>query len=502
MSAAEFQKALESADVISIAPDMTLVNNGRRPAVDMPNDLFGPAWRIIEQVADETSTAPDYAAMGYLSAAASLIGGKRLASPYGNNWRVPAILWMAALGDPSSRKSAPLAAMTAPLWELQKAANEDHAEARKDWDAEAERAKVERAKWKEDVKAQAGTDEATHTIPPGAIEPAEPPQRRYVISDCTPEAAAFVLKDNPQGVLAFNDELAGWLDSFDRYNSGGRPFWLQAFEGKPFSVTRKGDGSFDLPYLGISVLGSIQPDRLTDLLAGANDGLVPRILWAWPEKRLPSRPKGEVDFATLQAVYERLDLLAWGSDVEGNRQPVTLTFSDKAAEMFEIWDRDNCAECEGGSLYDTFTGKMSGAVVRLALVAELTAWAFHGGPEPDEISARSVASAIDWVDTYAKPMAERVFGDAAVSQLDRNVSLLARYILKNRMERVNVRELRRPPHKSALKPLQAKGALDEAVDVLAGDAGWLLPDFSRDAPNKGQQRKDYIVNRAVFGKGE
>lgn len=491
-------QSLNADNVVSIGPDMSIVDNGRRPAVEMPSDLFGSAWAIVKQVADDTSTAPDYAAISLLSVCAGLVGGKRLASPYGSGWKVPAILWMAALGDPSSRKSAPLNAIVNPLWKLQDAANADHAEQRRDWEADVERAKVERTAWKDEVKGQAGTKAEVLRIPDNAIEPEEPAHRRFMIKDCTPEAAAFVMQDNPQGVLAHNDELAGWLESFDRYNSGGRPFWLEAFEGKPFSVNRKGDGSFDLPFLGISVLGSIQPDRLSELLSGANDGLVPRIVWAWPEKRRPRRPKGQVDTDALQRAYERLEVLPWGKDQFGENCGKVLKFSDAAADVFESWDADNSeSEKEGGSLYETFAGKMSGAVVRLALVSELMAWAFGDGPEPKEISEHSVLAAIMWVEDYAKPMAERVFGDASVSRADRNASLLARYILKNGLENFNARDLRRSPHKKHLKPLQETKARDDALEILEL-AGWITPTPKREGDTVGRASKDYTVKRKVF----
>ena len=503
MTAATMKDAFNKAEGVTIwaVPDMTLVNNGRRDAVTMPAELFGPAWRVIEEVAEVTSTAPDYAAMGYLASAASLIGGKRWVSPYGTGWSEPCILWCAALGDPSSRKSAPLDKLTRPLWKIQDAAKESHDAEMRDWQAECERAKAEQAKWREDVKGAAGGGGDTPPMPALAVEPDEPQPRRPVISDTTPEAAAMVLKGNPQGVLCYNDELAQWLESFDRYTSGGRPFWLAAFGGKPHNITRKGSGTLDLAFTGISVLGSIQPDKIVELLAGANDGLVPRLLWAWPEKRLPSRPRASADMAALEAAYERLELLGWGSDANGAKAPVILPLSERAAETFEPWDRHNASsDGDGGSLYESFVGKQSGAVLRLALVSELTRWAFDGGHEPTEISNRSIAAAIQWCEDYAKPMAQRVYGDAAVSPMDRNASLLARYIRKHGLKRINIRELRQHPHKQHLKPLQPKGALDDVIEVLE-DAGWLLPAFDRDGESKGRLRKDYLVNPAVHRRG-
>jgi hypothetical protein len=500
MTAATIKQAFANAETIDIwpVPDMTLIDNGRRPAVPMPADLFGPAWSIIQQVADGTSTAPDYAAIAYLSCAASLIGGKRRISPYGTDWSEPSILWCAALGDPSSRKSAPLDMMTKPLWKIQEGASVDHENARREWQAESERAKAERAKWAEEVKKVAGTSEQAPPLPTLAVEPAEPHERRPIISDVTPEAAAAVLVGNPQGVLCYNDELAGWLESFDKYTSGGRPFWLSSFGGRQHSVTRKGSGSIHVKFCGISVLGSIQPDKIVDLLGGANDGLVPRILWAWPERMPPKRPTGRVDMSALDAAYQRLEMLQWGSDAEGNSAPVVLPLAGRAADIFHMWEVENAAsDGDGGSLYEAFVGKLSGAALRLALVSELTAWAFNRGEEPREVSERSIAAAITFAEDYLKPMAGRVYGDAAVPDGERNAALLARYIRRHGFSSINLREMRRTPHKSHLKPLQPKQALEDAMDLLE-NAGWARADFHRDGDNPGQPRKDYRINPKVL----
>ncbi len=500
MTAATIQEAFANAETIDLwpAPDMTLVNNGRRPAVSMPAELFGPAWSVIEQVAESTSTAPDYAAIAYLSAAASVVGGKRRVSPYGLDWSEPCILWCAALGDPSSRKSAPLDVMTKPLWAIRHDAREDYESVRRSWQADCERAKAERSKWQEEVKKVAGTTEPCPPLPPMAVEPDEPQERCPIISDVTPEAAVSVLAGNPQGVLCYNDELAGWLESFDKYTSGGRPFWLSAFGGRPHSVTRKGSGSIHVDFCGISVLGSIQPDKIVPLLGGANDGLVPRIIWAWPDKLLPRRPNARVDISRLESAYQRLEMLGWGTDADGKQQAIVLPLAPRAAAMFERWDVDNASTSgDGGNLYEAFVGKMSGAALRLALVSELTAWAFAGGGgEPGEISDASLAAAITWVEDYAKPMAARVYGDAAVPEGERNAALLARYICKANLAVVNLRDMRRHPHKPHLKPLQPRGALEEAMEHLE-NAGWLRPDFSREG-TPGQPRKDYAVNPKVL----
>ncbi|MEO7384908.1 MAG: DUF3987 domain-containing protein, partial [Novosphingobium sp.] len=248
---------------------------------------------------------------------------------------------------------------------------------------------------------------------------------------------------------------------------------------------------------GISILGSIQPDRLAPLLADANDGLVPRLLWAWPDKLPPSIPKKPADLDALESVYRRLDNLVWGRNSDGDNEAMMVPLSDAGATMFHIWEVENAASAaDAGSLFETFIGKMSGTVLRLALVSELTGWAFSGGAEPREVSAHSVAAAIKWVEDYGKPMAARVYGDAAVPQPERNASLFARYIRKHKLAEVNMRAMRLHPHKQHLKPLQAKGMMEEAFGLLV-DAGWLMPSPSREGEAPGQTRKDFRVNPAI-----
>ena len=57
--------------------------------------------------------------------------------------------------------------------------------------------------------------------------------------------------------------------------------------------------------------------------------------------------------------------------------------------------------------------------------------------------------------------------------------------------------MHRTPHKSHLKPLQAKGAMEEALELLE-NAHWVKPDFQREGDTHGQPRKDYIVNPKVL----
>ena len=62
---------------------------------------------------------------------------------------------------------------------------------------------------------------------------------------------------------------------------------------------------------------------------------------------------------------------------------------------------------------------------------------------PSRITIQAVHAAAALIEDYFKPMAERVFGDAALPEADRLAATLARWILKERPKVVNARDLRR-----------------------------------------------------------
>src|SRR5208337_441198 len=92
-------------------------------------------------------------------------------------------------------------------------------------------------------------------------EPQEPLQRRYVLNDATYEALGEVLAANPNGVLAFRDELVSLLKTLDREEyAPARGFYLTAWDGKSgYTFDRIIRGKTHIEAACLSVLGSTQP---------------------------------------------------------------------------------------------------------------------------------------------------------------------------------------------------------------------------------------------------
>ncbi|WP_232474043.1 DUF3987 domain-containing protein [Sphingomonas sp. MA1305] len=479
---------------------MSILTGGRTTPPTMPTEIFGSLWALVRDLAAGAGAPAEYVGVSILAVAASLIGAKRAVRPFATaSWQEPCILWVAPVGDPSSNKSPAIDAATAPLKGMEQELAEQFKNGLIGWQTNAERAKAERTEWQAQVKQATKDGVATPSMPDAAVDPDEPQRPRLMVQDGTPEAVMDILSGNPNGVLHLRDELAGWLMSFERYSPGGREFWLEAFGGRHFTVDRKSNraGPTFIQFNGVTVLGGIQPEKLSEcLLKAADDGLVARFLWAWPDPIRYQRPSALANASILERAYRRLLGLQPNRGHDDSVSAIVLMLSDKAALIFEEWIRDNDAAIkEAAGLYKGFLGKLRGLVLRLSLVAELIAWAAGDGPEPTTISPETLVAVLSFIDDYAKPSALRVFGDAALPMSERNAATLGRHILKTAAKRINLRDIRRS---SGIATLKVAADVDAAAEALA-EAGWLRPAPTRLGDRPGQATKDYLVNPAVHG---
>jgi len=483
-------------------PDMAVLALNRRPPPSFPPEVFGSLWPLVLDLAEGTGAPVDYVAAGLLAVAASLIGGKRRVAPFvQSDWTEPAVLWVGCVGEPSSNKSPALAALTRPIGALEADKARAFAPALQAYEEAKGRAAVERGKWDTDLKKLKPGD-PTPPMPLAAIEPACPGRPRLMVMDATPEAIWTALEHNQQGLLNAHDEIAGWLANLERYNSDARAFWLQTWNGGQWTVDRKGRaaGPLILDFTGVSMLGGIQPDKLASaLLSGDDDGMAARFVYFWPDKVDFRRPRQLADKARLEWLLRRLADLPWGVGERGEDRPIRLPLEPAAADLFEQWMAAGAASADdAGTLYKSWAGKAGALVLRVALVAEMLAWADGDAPDaPRMVTADTLGRVIDFADDYAKPMALRVFGDAALRPVDRNAATLAKHIRKAGLTTINARLVRRGPPK--LPGLGEPSAMNEALALLV-DADWLKPAPSREGGTTGRQSSDYLVNPAVLVK--
>lgn len=505
MSGAELM-ALDDARRVSVewcAPDMSVMTGHRTPAPALPLDVFG-GWRQFLLDAAESRAVPvDYIAAGLLASAATLIGNTRRASPWAGWEGEPTILWLGLVGGPSSGKSPALDVTMDLLGKIEAEMAGDHGDTLRGYESRKQRAYEKRKQWEQEVKDATKAGKDGPDLPQDAVEPDRPERPRVVVMDGTIEAVGRILASNPRGVLHQRDELAGWLGNFDRFGGAGgdRAFWIESYGGRRHVIDRvKNDGRpLTIPALSVSIVGGIQPDKLSStLLTGDDDGLCARMLLVWPDSVPPKRPQRIPDTDSTLRAFWQLHSIKMGATLEGEPQWKAVPFAEDAAGIFERWmiGHHHETEATGGKLAGHY-GKYKGIVARLALTLEFLWWsvgADENEPCPETVTAAAVAGAIRLVEDYFKPMARRCYGDAALPMKERHGATLARWIMAQRTGKPNAINTREIYRSAGLPGLRDNEQVAEAAAFLV-EAGWLRLATRR---GPGRPAGDYDVNPRLW----
>jgi Protein of unknown function (DUF3987) len=126
----------------------------------------------------------------------------------------------------------------------------------------------------------------TDARPLSSTKPATTPGVPVVVqlSRASAPGVGRVAPGAPDQAVAARDELAGWLTGMTAYNDGARAFWLEAYGGRQYTVDRqKLTEPIVIPRFAVSWYGGIQPGRLAEVMRGADDGLLARFIWFWPD---------------------------------------------------------------------------------------------------------------------------------------------------------------------------------------------------------------------------
>jgi Protein of unknown function (DUF3987) len=271
----------------------------------------------------------------------------------GSSWDEPPIIWVGIIGLPSAMKTPVIDKVTKPLRRI---------------DTERDRAwRAAHSAWQ-----QAKSSAAKGSGAPPGPEPKKP--GRAIIDDVTAEKAAEILSRDPSGVLMVQDELAGFIDSFERYGNGAasRGFFLQSYNGGSYLKDRVGQGDKDkyaeirVENLAIGVLGGIQPDRLSKLRNLTDDGLMQRFL---PVAMQPAE-RGDENYpvAIVEMEYERLI-----RSVNAERARTYVFAPDAKDVRKRVLDKLHQLE-QGGAFSQEMggaIGKLKGYFSRLALTLEI-----------------------------------------------------------------------------------------------------------------------------------
>ncbi len=456
---------------------------GVQPPPALPLDVL-PAALVpyVRDQADLTGCDPAIIALGALVAAAACItdGVKLQPKRHDPTWTESARLWVAFVGDPSTKKSPAISKAVRHVKRI------DHRMAEENARAFAEH-KDQHDQWKEAKKADKSLS---------ALEPKPPAMQRLVVEDITVEALTEVLKDNPRGVLTLKDELTGWFASMDAYKgatkgaSMDRAHWLEAYNGGRRSIDRITRGSVVVPNWSTCIIGGVQPDMMRRVASGmGNDGLLQRfmVLVARPavldEDRAPDMAAMDAFgrlFDHLAGIGPSTNVVKLSEEAHQSREKVARY----AKRMIDAFDNPHV---------QAWLGKWDGLYARLLLTYHVIDCATDGVYPTERLVDGETADKVERLLCGTLLHHAIHFYAEIVDANDRqeHVRQLARLILAKNFERITKRDI------SLLWKASRRlewWELRQVIDSLC-TMDWLTPD--PDALDTDGKPRAWYVNPAV-----
>lgn len=415
---------------------------GLPPVEPFDYDLLPPVLRArVEDVSERMQCPPDFPAVALMVSLSSLVGRRcGIAPKRADDWTVVPNLWGMIIGRPGVMKSPPLTEIMRPLQVLQAHAVELFERQQADFQAgamvAAEAERVAKDAIRKLLKAGKTGDAHDRAHDAVARDSAEPVCRRYVVNDSTVEKLGEILNENPCGVLLHRDELAGFFRTLERQgHEADRAFYLECWNGDgSFTYDRIGRGTFHIAGACLSIIGSIQPGPLSELLRGqggaGDDGLLQRFqLAVWPDvgadwRNVDRAPDQPARHAT-QSVIDRLAALTAERLGADPALIPALHFADDAQQLFDVWreglEKRLRSDAEHPML-EAHLAKYRSLVPSLSLILHLAV--ATEGPVDHTALERAIAWA-EYLETHAK----RIYAPAISPDMDAARALL-RHIRK------------------------------------------------------------------------
>lgn len=452
----------------------------------------------VADIAERMQCPPDFVAVPAMVALGAVLGRRVGIRPQRRtDWVEVPNLWGCIVGRPGAMKSPAMSEALKPLHRLEKAAREEHATAlashQRDADMHKLRAEVAREAARAALKKRIPASTADDLTAPEA-----PKAKRHVVNDTSYEALGEILADNPNGLLAFRDELVSLLRTLDREdNAAARGFFLTAWNGTSgYTFDRIMRGKTHIEAACLSLLGSTQPGRLAEYVrravsgGAADDGLIQRFgLLVWPDYsgdwRECDRWPDTVARETAWSAFDRLDALdpaAVGAEHDQFEALPFLRLDDAAQAVFSSWRLGLEKALRGVDMapaLESHLAKYRKLVPALALINHLA----DGGAGPIRETAlvRALAFA-EYLETHAR----RAYGAGLANEADVAKLIVARIRKRDLVDGFTARDIQR----KAWSGLTDADAIKAGLELLA-DLDWIAAETSETG---GRPRTAYAIN--------
>lgn len=496
-------------------PDLSLLPNENAPTLEFPVEIFGEFWSDwCRNSASGVGASVNFTAGTLLAVVGGMLANVRWAQG-SRTWKHPGILWVALIGSSATSKSpsmAPVVDLVHEILERRRAEHEALADQR---DLDEAIALSMSKHWLTEVHSVMGLVYKQHMPLPADLrkrpELGKPPTELVAHSlffdDVTPEAVQSNAAGLPRGFMIKTDELSTWFGSFARYNNkssqGVRGFWNKAFDGAYISVARKSQdlrgivrAKTEIPRFSVGLLGGTHPAEIKDLLSRdgklSDDGMAHRILWIWGQSLSGDETEQDLgttlpDDARALSALRALDGLAQDT---GNKPFYVHATPEAEADLKAFKVRMAQAGAGTNPWRRSSLNKAPGLALRISNVLAHLRWSADPvGPSPEIIERSVMRDAIQFVEEYCLPNADRLRQHVTTADAEGDARGLLAMIQEQGWERFHLTDIKR----HARERLTETRYRNVALEILT-EAGLIRPDFHREGDTKGRMREEYVVN--------
>ena len=484
--------------------------------------------KYIRNQAERMNAPEDFGALALLTSAGAMVGNAGVARLRGGRL-VSCVLWAAGVANPGRTKSAPMEETTKQI---------------KDADLRLISGFNKRLrKWKKTKEEKEKTQEPF--LQPMPRKPA------LYLNDFTMAGLADAHANNPKGFLVFQDEITQFVRSMNQFDGGktggassDRSKHLEAWGSSSMKISRKSvDSDLVVPRCHYPILGTIQPDLLTELRSQKNgvatrDGFLDRFLFVFP-KDLPARGAINLEKChegenAVKQMFEKLielDMRMWlpGSNIvvsgeawrngdpihgiDGDDEnapgldefipdPRGDDYLDITHEGWETWRQvsdEFAKERNHPHLNPALQGafsKMEAYYLRLANIIQHVWWACGEAPKRN-ISAEAILAAAEWAD-YFKDHMRKAYGVMAQRTLGKDAVVGLAWVRKHKGDtfiRTDIRDATRDRLDRCPKRLAAVLEELEAANVIRP-----IEVSKTEARGRGRPPSRFEINPALRGK--
>lgn len=482
-----------------------------QPVDEIPKEIIpDPFIPWLLDISTRMQCPLDFVAIGAMVVVATVVGAACAVRPkQKDDWEVIPNLWGGIVSRPSTLKSPALGEVMKPLGRLEFEYLEIYNEEMQEFGADVEVFKASKDAVKAEMvasakgkKGAADMDDLKHKFT-NMDQPKEPIRKRLKTNDTTIEKLGELLNDNPRGLLVFRDELVGLLCSWEREDrQQDRSFYLEGWNGNQgFTVDRIGRGTIDTKNICLSVLGGIQPAKLTSYLLQStssltNDGMMQRFqLLVYPDEAKDWKLIDEYpDSGAKNKAYHILKKLADYDfteiqEIADDERPY-FHFDEAAQSVFNEWltDLEEKIRNEDNPLIAEHLAKYRSLMPSLALLLHLID-VIEDGEIDGGITEYAAIKAAAWTE-YLETHARRIYGllgDIVVKSAAELAKKIKKRVVQNGF---TARDVYRNEW-YLLNREQTEAAIDELID-----AGWIRP-IIEEKNDVGRPTERYEINPEI-----